>query len=1204
MKRINNLNFLFRHVLFIATICWYNNIIHAQNNYTIEETEPNLFLVNEYDSDGKLICNSYSPYGNIIVDNFAEQTPSSDPLLGNDIFNKNIFLPRNDKGGLPFDQCYNPINHKLYVYCGQKVLIYNSMTGGLITSIKVTDFGDDMAGMVDYLPGENQYRLENRLIYHSSSNSIYCATDGHEIVRINGATDQTIGNPIPSYSIKKLRGISIFFNPINNMIYWVINNYSYMGNLILGLNCTTNTVVVTEQFSNQERILDMQFNGTEIYVATTIALYKYDWELNNSEEVLHEAVGKIEINFTTNKLFALSNGYNYFRIIDLETNISLQPITYSIEIPFNSIFYMNKIYVIGDNLCSIINASNGTIEDEILINFPRGLVLNPIDNVICVAGKNIMMYISADNNSILSVGNLFGGWSYDLIYNPDHSQIISSNKTIGTLTFHNLNNAQSVSYEQVGGTLNSGCYNDSKKRYYFIQYGFEHPNSYLSIVNTLDNSINNVIIGGVLHACNYNPINHDVYITRNQAEEGFFRILHEGGGTQEIPLNCKVWSGKIDVDDEIVVTTGLIGSFPYGTFKIITVDPATFEINSTNVIGPIQCHTIDKVNNKIYVATKLFIYVFDYDLNLLLNYSLTEQSALSIAFNDEFIYVSTASQINKINVDNMTNDPIPIGWAYKLFYHKGYDKLYALTNLSLYSITDEQIKEINYNRCAKYLIYNPINDRIYAYSTGYTTEVYSSYLTSFDCCSDEVISDIWLGQNNMQKNSLTVWPLDHDLTLDPVRNETVTPNLGYSNLSLVKCFTDILGLNYGYRWLSFPRMYRVGNDPYSSENVLMNLNVYPAKAFTLYPALATTPFKQWVTPPPPNQPYWNGILNEVYSTNGYKLYIGQSSGMQPKITLYGARLHPDTELNIAGEGAKQDLGYFIEEAQYPWDAFPSDLYNNYLTSIQAQKWTMVKDEYAEGWIITGSVTPIRYGDMVIVKTNQQGSIGFEWNDPDESEEEVILPEPQYYSYTDQADYTPFFVETDAESDIAEIAVMVDGVCMGANVRMPEDTLVEVNGYFDELPDGSVVEFETWNGLKSKPVKKDGYIVRNNKTGKQEKRNVYIGEKQDYYMISLKAGEVFEVPDAVSLISCQPNPFNSSTTITMQLNCEQRVWVEMYDIRGLKVKTLLNGDLPGGYYEVIWNGDNDSGTKVKEGIYFYKIRTGSGTELTDKIVLID
>lgn len=414
-------------------------------------------------------------------------------------------------------------------------------------------------------------------------------------------------------------------------------------------------------------------------------------------------------------------------------------------------------------------------------------------------------------------------------------------------------------------------------------------------------------------------------------------------------------------------------------------------------------------------------------------------------------------------------------------------------------------------------------------------------------------------------------------------------------------FNDAFPLNYGWRWLSFPRMYRVGNEPYSSESVLMNLSVYPAKAFTLYPALALEPKKEWILLP---QPHWDGNLDLVQSTTGYKLYIGQSSGMPPKITLYGARLHPDTELTIAGEGAQQDLGYFIEEAQYPWDAFPATLYNNYLTQIKAQKWTMVKDENTEGWLITGSVTPIRYGDMVIVKTNQDEPYTFQWNDPDESEEDVELPEPQNYTWEEQADYTPFFVETDATSDIAEIAILVDGVCMGANVRIPDDTLVEVNGYFEELQVGAVVEFETWNGFKSKTVKKDGYVVQNNKTGIKEKRNIYIGEKQDYYMISLKDDEVFEIPDAVSIISCQPNPLHTSVTISIQMNSEQKIWIEVYDISGGKVKTLMDGYLPGGYYEVQWSGDNDIGTKVKEGIYFYKIKTESGTEVTEKIVLID
>jgi hypothetical protein len=424
------------------------------------------------------------------------------------------------------------------------------------------------------------------------------------------------------------------------------------------------------------------------------------------------------------------------------------------------------------------------------------------------------------------------------------------------------------------------------------------------------------------------------------------------------------------------------------------------------------------------------------------------------------------------------------------------------------------------------------------------------------------------------------------------------PTTKLNNKEIFADSTDLLPLKPGYRWLSFPRMERYGDDPFSSESVLENLSVWPAKAFTLFPALGTTPKKEWLLTPPPA--HWFGDLDLVQSTAGYKLYIGQSAGIQPKITLSGARLHPGTWLTIPGGNVPKDLGYFIEESQYPWDAFTPDVYNDNLTMIQSQYWTMYKTTM--GWLSTNQVKPIKYGDMVIVKSNNPAT--FQWNDPDNSEEDIEISMPQAFTWVEKAEYTPFYIETESTSDIAEIAVMVDGVCMGATIRNPGDTLTEVNGYFEGLPVGSVLEFETWNGLKSTPVKRDGYIVFNPVTSKKEKRNIYIGETQDYYLVSLKQGEVYEIPDDVSHVTCQPNPFTNETTITIRLNSGQRIWVEVYGISGAKVKTLLDGDLPGGIFEVKWYGDNENGGKVSRGIYVYKIRTGSGTEISEKIVLIN
>jgi flagellar hook assembly protein FlgD len=105
------------------------------------------------------------------------------------------------------------------------------------------------------------------------------------------------------------------------------------------------------------------------------------------------------------------------------------------------------------------------------------------------------------------------------------------------------------------------------------------------------------------------------------------------------------------------------------------------------------------------------------------------------------------------------------------------------------------------------------------------------------------------------------------------------------------------------------------------------------------------------------------------------------------------------------------------------------------------------------------------------------------------------------------------------------------------------------------------------------------------------------------LVSLKHEEVYEIPDAISEVSCLPNPFNEKTNISFRLNEAMQVWVEIFDMNGKKINTLLQGELPGGYYSTTWNGDNEKGSKVNKGVYFYKIRTNSGTVVSEKMVLI-
>ena len=84
----------------------------------------------------------------------------------------------------------------------------------------------------------------------------------------------------------------------------------------------------------------------------------------------------------------------------------------------------------------------------------------------------------------------------------------------------------------------------------------------------------------------------------------------------------------------------------------------------------------------------------------------------------------------------------------------------------------------------------------------------------------------------------------------------------------------------------------------------------------------------------------------------------------------------------------------------------------------------------------------------------------------------------------------------------------------------------------------------------------------------------------------------------------PNPFNPSTTISFSLTAKdaKNAKLEIYNLKGQKVKTLVNEELAAGKHSVVWNGTDDSDKSVSSGIYFYKMRAGSYTS-TKKMILM-
>ena len=82
----------------------------------------------------------------------------------------------------------------------------------------------------------------------------------------------------------------------------------------------------------------------------------------------------------------------------------------------------------------------------------------------------------------------------------------------------------------------------------------------------------------------------------------------------------------------------------------------------------------------------------------------------------------------------------------------------------------------------------------------------------------------------------------------------------------------------------------------------------------------------------------------------------------------------------------------------------------------------------------------------------------------------------------------------------------------------------------------------------------------------------------------------QTPQQFNLVQNYPNPFNSQTNIQFEIPIDSKIRVEIFNILGQKVRTLLNDQKSPGYYSINWNGENDFGEAVNSGIYLLKLST--------------
>ena len=120
------------------------------------------------------------------------------------------------------------------------------------------------------------------------------------------------------------------------------------------------------------------------------------------------------------------------------------------------------------------------------------------------------------------------------------------------------------------------------------------------------------------------------------------------------------------------------------------------------------------------------------------------------------------------------------------------------------------------------------------------------------------------------------------------------------------------------------------------------------------------------------------------------------------------------------------------------------------------------------------------------------------------------------------------------------------------------------------------------------------------------QNAGMDPVSGYYAFTVTAVAEYKpqhpIPDHVFLAQNRPNPFAAYTQVEYGVPRSMAVDIAVYNAAGQRVSTLVDGVRAPGYYRVLWQGIDDLGRRLAEGIYFVRMTTDDLTD-TKKVIFI-
>ncbi|HOD53908.1 MAG TPA: carboxypeptidase regulatory-like domain-containing protein [Candidatus Cloacimonadota bacterium] len=474
--------------------------------------------------------------------------------------------------------------------------------------------------------------------------------------------------------------------------------------------------------------------------------------------------------------------------------------------------------------------------------------------------------------------------------------------------------------------------------------------------------------------------------------------------------------------------------------------------------------------------------------------------------------------------------------------------------------------------------------------------------TQFSPCIDAGDPDL-NGDNKLW--NIDGWDCDNDASRLNVGAMDVSPHAQIRH--------NLVSENNGINWVSFPAVNMLTNNASQALNVLANRN-YSSLISSYY---LTEMYWYPLSLNPPKisinrfDGYWTPLTHTINRWQGYKIRMNQAMPLE----VSGQNLEADHNLTLyvnptlignplINEEQKYNwVGYYLKESMSPWDAFAPVL--DKIDVIKTRHWTSVKDangnwsSQASG----GKEWVLNYGDLLMVHCTQTctftlGDNGF----PQDPKSRTLA---KTFVYEEDTDYLPVLVQVDnmAKSTESEIGLFVNGICKGAAVI--QDSLVQINAYVigDTLDwNSAVVEFVINTPGKSMPEVFNNYYTYNEKSKTYTNKQLNFADNHFVHQVKLTNSHENIPVIKTGIAGNYPNPFNPSTSINYSIQKETMVSLDIFNIKGQKVKTLLNEVVKSGDHQITWQGRDSSGNTCASGIYFLRM-SAEGKNYTHKMMLI-